>query len=83
MPQGRGTRGCAGCLELFSSTSAFDRHFTFDPDRGDTATVHHDPESRGLVLRDVTIAGEVWGIWGWPTPDAPVDFDKIHGREGS
>lgn len=75
IPPGRSAAGCAGCLEVFSSVSAFSKHQTL----GDTGSICHNPAERGLVLREVERAGEIWSLWGWPDPEIdgkPRWFEK-------
>lgn len=69
MPPGNGAWGCTGCDELFTSLSAFDKHHTLRPEAEGGGVICYEPESVGLVLREKTIAGEVWTMWGWPPPE--------------
>jgi hypothetical protein len=70
IPRGAAVCGCAGCDEIFTCLSAFDRHQTLGPD----GLVCHAPAKRGLVVYEKTTHGEVWGMWGWP-PSAESIWD--------
>jgi len=71
LPPGKSACGCSSCGEVFTSLTAFDQHQkraygTSEP------TICCDPAERGLVLRERTVAGETWTLWGSPGPDTDV-----------
>lgn len=63
IPPGKSAAGCAGCNEVFTCVSAFDRHQTL----ADGKNVCHDPSERGLVVHEREVKGEIWSLWGWPS----------------
>ena len=59
LPTGTSAGRCAACGDIFTSTSAFDKHQTIG---GDGAAICHDPAARGLVAA----MRREWKLWGWP-----------------
>lgn len=65
IPAGKSVCGCAGCGEVFTCVSAFDKHQRLTP----KGNVCLDPESVGLALYERDSKGEIWSLWGWPASE--------------
>ena len=69
LPPGTGAAGCTGCLEVFTSVSAFDKHQRLIPEEQGGGVECRDPASVGLEVKVRMVKGEEWGLWGRPGPD--------------
>lgn len=71
LPPGKAVAGCGACGEIFTCTSAFDKHQTHDYGSSHPTTCH-SPSERGLVLYERAAKDDPdnpWLIWGWPAAE--------------